>query len=127
MRLRFPFVARRRLDALAEELAAATIVNGRLTDDLVGLRSQLAASVAAEGALARQIHTLAQPVEPTDACIDDMNRLIRELEAERKRTDHLQARLDDAVGLGAERPLDSRSWQPGYVAPKPDPKPEVAP
>jgi hypothetical protein len=47
--------------------------------------------------------------------------------AEKSRADHLQARLDDAVGLGAARPLDSRTWQPGYVAPKPDRKPEVAP
>ncbi len=44
---------------------------------------------------------------------------------EQTRADRLQARLDDAVGLGAGRPLDSTPWQPGYVAPKPDPKPEA--
>lgn len=40
--------------------------------------------------------------------------------AERLRADHLQRRLDDAVGLASPRPLDSSVWQPGYVAPKPD-------
>jgi hypothetical protein len=42
--------------------------------------------------------------------------------AERLRAEHLQKRLDDAVGLASARPLDSAAWQPGYVAPEPGPK-----
>lgn len=49
-----------------------------------------------------------------------------QVSAEKARADHLQQRYDDAVGLGSGRIADSRSWQPGYVEPKPDPKPGVA-
>lgn len=123
--MRLPFISRRRYDDLDEKFTAATIVNGRLTEDLTDLRAKLANSVAVEGALARQVHALAQPVEPTDAYMDDLNRLTRDLRAEKQRADQLQKQYDDAVGLGAARPLDSSTWQPGYVAPKPDPKPEA--
>jgi septal ring factor EnvC (AmiA/AmiB activator) len=82
-------------------------INGRHAD----LQAKLADSVAAEGALARQIHTLAQPVEPTDACIDDMNRLLRELHDEKKRADLLQARLDDAFSLDAPAVAAGAAWQ----------------
>lgn len=41
-----------------------------------------------------------------------------ELAAEKKRGDHLQARLDDAVGLTPRGIQDSSPWQPGYEKPK---------
>jgi formate dehydrogenase maturation protein FdhE len=53
-------------------------------------------------------------------------RVLNAWNSELLRANHLQARLDDAVGLGSARPLDSSNWQPGYVAPKQDPKPEAA-
>lgn len=137
--MRLPFVSRARHDAavarlvaerdqLAKDLAAAegelacvsekytdtAIVNDCLTEDLTKLRKQLAASREVEGALARQIHEMAQPVEPTDAEMDSLNRLIEERDRERRRADHLQKQLDDAVGLPPGRIEDSRRWQPGY-------------
>lgn len=45
-------------------------------------------------------------------------RVLAAWSAEKARGDHLQARYDDAVGLGSGRIEDSRSWQPGYVEPK---------
>ncbi|MFM9616778.1 hypothetical protein ACKI14_02310 [Streptomyces turgidiscabies] len=38
----------------------------------------------------------------------------------RKRADHLQKELDNALGMPANGLLDSAIWQPGYQAPKPD-------
>ena len=72
-----------RHDRIAEELAAVSIVNACLTEDLTELRAKLAASMDAESALARQIHEMAQPVEPTDDEMDDLNRLVRERAARR--------------------------------------------
>ncbi|MFF7485587.1 hypothetical protein ACFZBC_08825 [Streptomyces luteogriseus] len=43
-----------------------------------------------------------------------------EAAAEARRADHLQTRLDDAVGLGPRGIKDSRTWQPGYRKPKED-------
>lgn len=43
-----------------------------------------------------------------------------EARAEKRRGDHLQKRLDDAVGLPAGRVEDSSPWQPAYQPPKPD-------
>ncbi len=43
----------------------------------------------------------------------------KEADAEKTRADHLQKRLDDAVGLTKGGVQDSSVWQPGYVAPKP--------
>lgn len=40
--------------------------------------------------------------------------------AERRRADHLQQRLDDAVGIPKAGIRDSARWQPGYVDPKAD-------
>jgi hypothetical protein len=116
--MRLPFVSRRRYDDdLAEitglrrrivateerhdeaeeerrqavdELAAVTIVNGRLTEDLAKER-QVSES------LARQIHAMAQPVDPDPDAID----WPAKYEAEQERADLLQAELDDARLLAA--------------------------
>ena len=50
------------------------------------------------------------------------HRILAAWRREQKRADHLQQRLDDAVGLSTTI-VDSGRWQPGY---KPAPKPEVA-
>jgi len=50
-------------------------------------------------------------------------RIVAAWAREQKRADHLQQRLDDAVGLSTTI-VDSGRWQPGY---KPAPTPEVAP
>lgn len=43
-----------------------------------------------------------------------------EARAEKRRGDHLQRRLDDAVGLPVGRVEDSRPWQPAYTKPEVD-------
>jgi hypothetical protein len=43
-----------------------------------------------------------------------------EARMEKRRADGLQQRLDDAVGLGSSRPMDSARWQPANAQPKPD-------
>lgn len=105
-----------RHDRIAEELAAVSIVNACLTEDLTKAREQLAASMAAESALAMQIHEMAQPVEPTDDELDTLNRLIRERDSEKVRADRLQKQYDDAAGLTALRGdiglTDSEHWKP---------------
>lgn len=103
---------------VSEKYAETAIVNDCLTEELATARARLAASMDAESALAQQIHEMAQPVEPTDAELDDITRLTRELDSEKRRADRLQKQYDDAVGLGGRRPEDSRRWQPGYKAPE---------
>lgn len=46
-----------------------------------------------------------------------VSQVLADRRAEQKRADHLQRRLDDAVGLPAGRIADSREWQPGYQKP----------
>ncbi|MEU3283203.1 hypothetical protein [Streptomyces antibioticus] len=75
------------------------------------VRKELAKSTEVEGALARQIHELAQPVEPTDDEMDSINRLIRERDSEKKRADHLQKRLDQATGLDSAPVAAGVGWQ----------------
>lgn len=99
---------RQRAD-LAEKYTAVCIANGFLTHDLAKARedlaegrAKLAASMDAESALARQIHELAQPVEPTDSEMDSINLLIRERDSEKKRADQLQEQLAEAVAQAAD-------------------------
>lgn len=117
-----PFVPRKRYEQLvgeaayaAEQNTATTIVNQRLTEDLVTARRELAAVRKVEESLARQIHEMAQPVEPSDEEVDAAQ-LRLELDAERGRADHLQKELDNALGMPTGGILDSAPWQPGYKA-----------
>lgn len=147
-----PFVSRKRHERLigeaayaAEQNTGSTIVNQRLTEDLAAVRRELAAVREVEESLARQIHEMAQPVEPSDEEVDAAQ-LRLELEAERlraadlqqrldtaarepadgewrgrarraeKRADHLQKELDNALGLPPGGPLSSAPWQPSYQA-----------
>lgn len=103
--------AARQFDQADEELAATRIVNARLTEDLAETRAKLAASMDVEQALAKQIHEMAQPVEPTDSEMDALNQLIGERDSERKRADHLQARLDQALGLNSAAVVLGETWQ----------------
>ena len=98
-------------DRVAEELAAVSIINACLTEDLTKLRERLAASMAAESALAKQIHEMAQPVEQTDEEMDAINLLIQERDTEKRRADHLQQRLDQATGLDSAPVAAGASWQ----------------
>lgn len=146
------FVSRKRHEQLVGEAAYAaeqntgtTIVNQRLTEDLAAVRRELAAVREVEESLAKQIHEMAQPVEPSDDEVDAAQ-LRLELDAERRRADELQQRLDvansrptdshwraearrergradglqkrldDAVGLPPGGILNSAPWQPGYKA-----------
>ena len=104
----------------AAYFAAANSVIACLERDLAEARTKLAASQDAESALARQIHAMAQPVEPTDEEVDEINRLIRERDSEKRRADRLQKELDDATFLPAGKVENSVRWQPGYQDPKQD-------
>lgn len=86
---------------LAEELAAVTIVNTCLTDDLVAARERLAEVEAA-------------------SCDTAAAQWQAQARREKKRADALQKAYDDAVGLKPRGIEDSSRWQPGYVAPKAD-------
>ena len=120
------FVSRKRYERLVGEAAyadeqntATTIVNQRLTEDLATTRRELADVRKVEESLARQIHEMAQPVEPSDEEVDAAQ-LRLELDAERSRADHLQKELDNALGMPPGGILNSGPWQPGYEAQKPD-------
>lgn len=127
--MRFPFILRARHErALAAEQAETLRVkkvkdewwqrHDAVAEDLVKIRAKLAASMDAESALARQIHEMAQPVEPTDAEMDAITTLTRERDSEKKRADRLQQQYDDAVGLKRGGIEDSSRWQPGYKTPE---------
>ncbi len=104
---------------VSEKYTDTAIVNDCLTEDLVKVREQLAETQQVESALARQIHERAQPGDPDDAYLDDITRLTNERDSEKKRADHLQRELDNALGLGGRRVEYSSRWQPGYKAPAP--------
>lgn len=72
--------------------------------------------------LGRRNSTLAESDPEYLAGLEEQLAAVREqLAAETKRADHLQRRLDDAVGLPARGPIkDSSIWQPGYQKPKPE-------
>lgn len=106
-------------ETASEKFTDTAIVNDCLTEDLAKVRKQLAETQQVEGALARQIHDMAQPVDPDDAYLDDITRLTNERDSEKKRADHLQRELDNALDLGGRRVEDSSRWQPGYKAPAP--------
>lgn len=97
--------------ALDEKYIAVCIVNNCLTKDLVKAAEDLAASRRVEAGLARQLHAMAQPVEPTDEHMDELNRLLAELHAEKQRADHLQQRLDQVLGLDDAAVALGASWQ----------------
>ena len=116
------FVSRKRYEQLVGEAAYAseqntdiTIVNQRLTEDLAATRRELADVRKVEESLARQIHEMAQPVEPSDEEVDAAQ-LRLELDAERSRADHLQKELDNALGMPPGGILNSAPYQPGYKA-----------
>lgn len=78
--------------SLDERYADVCIVNECLTRDLTEARNQLTAHQNAPSKDWRSKY-----------------------EAEKKRADHLQRQLDDAVGLEPRQIQDSARWQPGYV------------
>jgi len=80
---------------VAEELAAASIVNVRLTEANSELREQLAELKA----------------QSSDSAATYWS---AEARREKKRADRLQKQYDDAVGLKPGGIEDSRPWQPGY-------------
>lgn len=86
-----------------EELAATRIVNACLTEDVAKERQ-------VNENLARQIHEMADRLRAYERV--DGTDWQSKYEAERKRADRLQKRLDDAVGLKPSRIEDSSQWQP---------------
>lgn len=81
--------------------------------------SELAAVRKVEESLARQIHEMAQPVEPSDEEVDAAQ-LRLELDQAEARVKHLEKELDNALGMPAGGILASARWQPGYQDPTPD-------
>lgn len=101
---------------LAKRLAEADAANRRLHGRNLELGRQV--SVLAESDLEYAAHLERRKTSLEKAG----HRILAAWRREQKRADHLQQRLDDAVGLSTTI-VDSGRWQPGY---KPAPKPEVA-
>ncbi|KAF2774675.1 multi-sensor hybrid histidine kinase [Streptomyces sp. OM5714] len=101
-------VARRTITRQHAELDGA---NRRLSD-----RNQ---------ALGERISTLTESDPDYLADLEQQLATAREeLAAEKRRTERLQAHLDDAVGMPAGGPIaDSGPWQPGWKQQKPGAKP----
>ena len=85
----------------------------------VNVCRELAAVRKVEESLARQIHEMAQPVEPSDEEVDAAQ-LRLELDQAEARVKHLEKELDNALGMPPGGILTSAPWQPGYQDPKPD-------
>lgn len=89
--------------ALGDRLAEAQVANGfnpaaaKRTAERIAALQKAAAKAREEAAIARA-----------------------EMRRERKRGDHLQKELDNALGMPPGGLLDSSVWQPGYETPKPD-------
>jgi chromosome segregation ATPase len=101
---------------LAKRLSEADAANRRLYDRNLELGRRV--SVLAESDLEYAAHLERRKTSLEKAG----HRILAAWRREQKRADHLQQRLDDAVGLSTTI-VDSGRWQPGY---KPAPKPEVA-
>lgn len=101
---------------LAKRLAEADAANRRLHGRNLELGRQV--SVLAESDLEYAAHLERRKTSLEKAG----HRILAAWRREQKRADHLQQRLDDAVGLSTTI-VDSGRWQPGY---KPAPTPEVA-
>lgn len=94
-------------------------------------RRQALDQLAAADSANRVLHTRLKQTAPTGDTARLERRIARLREAskrilaahaqEKKRADHLQRRLDDAVGLHHGGHIrDSRQYQPGYEKPKAD-------
>lgn len=121
---------------LAEELAATSIVNDCLTTDLTTARERLAEygsrRTVSEVLVEHDAHRKAlaeairaglhlnweQLIETARQTFEGATEWRADCEAEKRRADQLQERLDDACGLGPGGIEDSGRWQPGYK-PKP--------
>lgn len=104
-------------EQILRQLAEADAANRRLHGRNLELGKQV--SVLAESDLEYAAHLERRKTSLEKAG----HRILAAWRREQKRADHLQQRLDDAVGLSTTI-VDSGRWQPGY---KPAPKPEVAP
>ncbi|WP_327592502.1 hypothetical protein [Streptomyces chartreusis] len=96
-------------------------------------RRQALDQLAAADSANRVLHTRLKQSAATGDAARLERRIVRLREAgkrilaaharEKKRADHRQRRLDDAVGLHYGGHIqDSRQWQPGYEKPKADAK-----
>ena len=104
-------------EQILRQLAEADATNRRLHGRNLELGRQV--SVLAESDLEYAAHLERRKTSLEKAG----HRILAAWRREQKRADHLQQRLDDAVGLSTTI-VDSGRWQPGY---KPAPTPEVAP
>lgn len=101
-------------EQILRQLAEATTANRRLHGRNLELGRRVSALAESDPEYAGQLERRVDRLKKVTA------RLYAGARAEKARADHLQRRLDDAVGLGSRYPLDSASWQPGHVVPKPD-------
>jgi chromosome segregation ATPase len=86
---------------ILRQLAEADATNRRLSGRNLELGERLTALAESDPEYAADLET--QLAEAREA-----------LAVETKRAEHLQRRLDDAVGLSAKGIADSSRWQPGY-------------
>jgi predicted ArsR family transcriptional regulator len=143
--MKWPFVSRRRYDAVYADRERLRGERNQFRDDrdsaLAAARTAARQLVEADAAnrrlhdrnleLGRRVTALAESDMDYAAQLERRvarlkrvgKRIVAAWWRERRRAERLQERLDDAVGLSTTI-VDSGRWQPGY---KPAPKPEVAP
>lgn len=103
-------------EQILRQLAEADAANRRLHGRNLELGRQVSALAESDLEYAAHLERRKTSLEKAG------HRILAAWRREQKRADHLQQRLDDAVGLSTTI-VDSGRWQPGY---KPAPKPEVA-
>ncbi|MFK0062663.1 hypothetical protein ACIQTN_25980 [Streptomyces werraensis] len=104
-------------EQLLRQLAEADAANRRLHERNLELGRRVSALAESDLEYAAQLERRKTSLEKAG------HRVLAAWAREQKRADHLQQRLDDAVGLTAMGIRDSSRWQPGY---KPAPTPGVA-
>ncbi|NJP70408.1 hypothetical protein [Streptomyces sp. C1-2] len=120
------FVSRRRYeealataDRLRDERDKARAQRSEFRTAAVTAGRQLAEADATNRRLDGRVLELGRRISAlTEADPEYLAELEQELAAEKRRADQLQTRLDDAVGLGADRIADSGPWQPARTSTK---------
>ncbi|MFD8254972.1 hypothetical protein [Streptomyces werraensis] len=104
-------------EQLLRQLAEADAANRRLHGRVEELGRRVSVLAESDLEYAAQLERRKTSLEKAG------HRILAAWAREQRRADHLQQRLDDAVGLTSKGIQDSSRWQPGY---KPAPKPEAA-
>jgi hypothetical protein len=102
-------------EQILHQLASADAANRRLYGRNVELGDRITALAKAHPEYTAQLDRRVARLKTVGT------RLLAAYGREQRRANHLQQRLDDAVGLHHGGPIvDTRCWQPGYQKPKPE-------